>query len=227
MSDWWTYTLSDFLLFSPRTYYRLIQRHNEALWPGQVAALGLSLVLLGLLRRPTVWPGRMVLAILAALWAWVAWAFVWRRYVTINWAAKYLVWLFAVEVLLLLWLGVIREGPRFGWRRDMTGMLGAALLVLSLVLYPALAPLLGRGWRQAELFGVAPDPTVLATMGVLLLADGPPHWVLLAVPVLWCVVSGVTLLAMGSPEAGVLLAAALLAVGASGWRSRRSQPPPI
>jgi hypothetical protein len=23
MSEWWSYSLSDFLLFSPRTYYRL------------------------------------------------------------------------------------------------------------------------------------------------------------------------------------------------------------
>jgi hypothetical protein len=169
----------------------------------------------------------MVSAVLAILWTWVAWAFVWRRYATINWAAKYLVWLFAIEVLLLVWIGVIREGPQFGWRRDAAGILGSALLVLSLLLYPAFAPLLGRGWRQAEVFGVAPDPTVLATLGVLLLADGPPRWGLLAGPVLWCVVSGATLLAMGSPEAGVLLTAALLSVGASRWPGRRSRSPPI
>ena len=33
MSEWWTYTLSDFLLFSPRTYYRLFELHHRALWP--------------------------------------------------------------------------------------------------------------------------------------------------------------------------------------------------
>lgn len=227
MPEWWTYTLSDFLLFSPRTYYRLIERHNEALWPAQVAAFGLGLVVLDLLRRPNARQGRIVSAILAILWVWVAWGFLWRRYATINWAAKYLVWLFAIEVALLVWIGVIREGPRIGWRRDAAGRLGGALLLLSLLLYPAFAPLLGRGWRQAELFGVAPDPTVLATLGLLLLADGPPRWGVLAVPVLWCVVSGATLLAMGSPEAWVLLAAALLAVGTLGWPGRRSRPPLI
>jgi hypothetical protein len=30
MSEWWTYTLSDFLLFSPRVYYRLFELHNRA-----------------------------------------------------------------------------------------------------------------------------------------------------------------------------------------------------
>ena len=35
MSEWWTYSLSDFLLFSPRTYYRLFELYNLAIWPTQ------------------------------------------------------------------------------------------------------------------------------------------------------------------------------------------------
>jgi hypothetical protein len=223
MPEWWTYTLSDFLLFSPRTYYRLIQRHNEVVWPGQIVTIGLGLVIAWLLRRPTARQGRILSAILAILWSWVALAFVWKRYATINWAASYLVWLYAIEVLVLAWIGVARGQLRFGRRRDAAGILGMALLLPSLLLYPALAPLLGRSWQQAEVFGVAPDPTVIATIGLLLLAEGPPHWALLAVPVLWCLTSGATLLAMGSPEATVLLPAALLAVVASAWSRRRSQ----
>ncbi len=65
MPEWWTYTLSDFLLFSPRTYYRLIERHNEALWPAQVAAFGLGFVIVGLLRRPSARQGRIMSTILA------------------------------------------------------------------------------------------------------------------------------------------------------------------
>lgn len=226
MPEWWTYGLSDFLMFSPRTYYRLIERHNAAVWPGQILALGLGLVLIGLSRRPAAMRGRLVSGILAVLWTWVAWAFVWKRYATINWAASYLVWLFAIEAAVLVWIGVARGEVRFGWRRDAAGVLGMALLVGSLLLYPALAPALGRGWRQAEVFGVAPDPTVVGTLGVLVMGLRPPRWGLLAVPVLWCLVSGATMLAMGSPEAWVLLSAPLVAVGASVW-SRRSQPEAI
>ena len=40
MSEWWTYHLSDFLLFSPRTYYRLFELYNAAIWPAQIVALG-------------------------------------------------------------------------------------------------------------------------------------------------------------------------------------------
>jgi hypothetical protein len=31
MSEWWTYSLWDFLLFSPRTYYRLFELYNLAI----------------------------------------------------------------------------------------------------------------------------------------------------------------------------------------------------
>jgi hypothetical protein len=227
MPEWWSYTLSDFLLFSPRTYYRLIERHNEAVWPGQIVTIGLGLVIAWLSRRPAARQGRIVSAILAVLWSWVALAFVWKRYATINWAASYLVWLYAIEVLVLAWIGVARGRLRFGWRRDAAGIVGMVLLILSLLLYPTLAPLLGRSWRQAEVFGVAPDPTVTATLGLLLLAEGRPQWGLLAVPFLWCLVSGATLLAMGSPEALILVPAALLAVAASAWSRRRLQVSPI
>ncbi len=222
MPEWWTYTLSDFLLFSPRAYYRLIERHNAALWPAHLATIGLGLVTVGLLLRPPAGQGRIVSGVVAVLWAWVGWAFFWGRYATINWAATYLAWLFWIEALVLLWFGVARGGLTYRLRRDAAGVLGTGLLVTSLLVYPLLAPLLGRGWGQAEAFGIVPDPTAAATVGLLLLAAGAPRGILLAAPVLWCAVSAATLLAMGSPDAWVPLAAALLPLAASATRGRRA-----
>ena len=51
MSEWWTYSLSDFLLFSPRTYYRLFELYNLAIWPAQILALALGLAILALWLR--------------------------------------------------------------------------------------------------------------------------------------------------------------------------------
>lgn len=33
MSEWWTYRLSDFLMFSPATYWRMVERYNREVWP--------------------------------------------------------------------------------------------------------------------------------------------------------------------------------------------------
>ena len=232
MPEWWTYGLSDFLLFSPRTYYRLIERHNAAVWPAHVVTLALGLVVGVLIRQPTPWRVRAAAALLAALWAWVGWAFVARQYATINWAATYFALLFAVETLLLGWIVAAPGALRTGRLRDATdapgdarNVAGAALFGFALLLYPMLAPVLGRGWAQAEVFGVAPDPTALGTLGVLLRADGLPHGVLLAAPVLWCLLSGATLWAMGSAETWIVLPGAALAVALTVARARGPREP--
>ena len=226
MPEWWSYSLSDFLLFSPRTYYRLIERHNLSVWPGHIASLGFGIVVLALLQRKPGEHGRIIAGILAVLWGWVAWAFLWKRYATINWAIVYILPLFSVQVLLLVWFGVMRDRLRFEASRTFPGVAGTALLAFSVAAYPALAPLLGRSWRQAEVFGITPDPTVIGTAGLLLLAEGRPRWELLAVPLVWCLISGLTLWAMSSPQAIVLVGAALItvitAIG-SAWRQYAGQ----
>jgi hypothetical protein len=222
MPEWWTYSLSDFLLFSPRTYYRLIERHNFALWPAHLLALALGVTIAALLRRSTRGRSRSIAAVLAALWAWTGWAFIAARYATINWAATWFAGLFAVEVLLLAWLAMAGGRLRFGWSSDARGLFGAALYAGALALYPLLGPAVGRGWTQAEVFGIAPDPTVLGTLGVLLTANGSRRvrLAVLAAPLLWCLVSGATLWAMGSPEALILCPAAVLAAVLSTARGR-------
>ena len=89
MSEWWTYTLTDFLLFSARTYYRLFELYNAAVWPLQIVTLALGVAILVLIVRATEWSGRVVAALLAALWLFVAWAYFLERYDSINWAARY------------------------------------------------------------------------------------------------------------------------------------------
>ena len=200
MSEWWTYRLSDFLMFSPRTYYRLFELYNDGIWPAQIAALALGLAALWLIGRGT--HGRVAAAIFAMAWIFVAWAYHWERYATINMAAPYYAIGFAVEALLLAWVGVKRDGPRFERPAGPAGHLGVAMLVAGIAFYPLLAPLFGRSWWQAEIFGIASDPTAIATVGALLLATGRSP-LLLVLPLLWCAISAATLWTMESAEAAV------------------------
>ncbi len=223
MSEWWTYTLSDFLLFSSRTYYRLFEIHNAAIWPAQVAAIGLGLAIWVLLRRASADRGRVIAAILAAVWLFVAIAFHARRYATINTAAVYFAWAFGVEAALLMGMGVVRGRLPFGRPIDAAGRVGVGMFFFALVVEPLLGPLLGRGWRGIELFGVAPDPTAIATLGLLLLARLRHRWLLMAVPVLWCATTGLFLLAMKATDAWIAPVAAVLAVGLSIRQARAAR----
>ena len=100
------------------------------------------------------------------------------------------------------WTGVVRDRLRFD-TGTIAAKIGIALIVYALALHPLIAPLSGRPWTQAEIFGLAPDPTVIATLGVIV-AAARPNWHLLVLPLLWCVISGLTLWTMESPEAPVL-----------------------
>ena len=51
MSEWWTYRLDSFLMFSPRTYARLLEQANADLWPLQPLAVALGLAALALAWR--------------------------------------------------------------------------------------------------------------------------------------------------------------------------------
>ncbi len=223
MPEWWTYTLSDLQSFSLETYYRLFERYNIAIWPAQIVALALGAAIGAFLRRGAE-PrrGRLIAAILAGGWLWTAFAFHATRYATIHRGAVYFAWAFGLEALLLVWAGVFRGGLTFARRGNAVGRAGLAIFLFALLVQPLLGPLVGRGWRQVEIFGVAPDPTAVGTLGILLLTAGRARWALIAVPAIWCAFSGATLLAMGTPAGWVLIAAVAAAVVGStlNWGQR-------
>lgn len=218
MSEWWTYDLTDFLLFSPRTYYRLFELYNEAIWPAHIAAAAIAVALALSLRRND---GRFAAALLALVWLWTAVAFHLERYATINWAATYFAAAFALQALLLGWTGIVRGRLDSQASTDFTGRTGLILFAVALVIQPLVGLFLGRPWTQAEIFGLAPDPTAVATLAVLLLSKRI-HWHLLAIPIVWCGFTGLTLWAMEAPDAWVSPLAALLALAAALWKSMRS-----
>jgi hypothetical protein len=177
-----------------------------------VAALLLGVALLVLARGGGTARGRLIAAILAACWVWVAWAFHHRRYATINWAAVYFAAAFAVEALLLVWIGVVRARLVFRVLPNAIDRTCVGIVLFALFAQPLVGPLTGGSWSQIELFGLAPDPTAVATLGILLLANGQARWALLAIPLSWSAVSGTTLATMASPQAAVFLVAAPLAL---------------
>lgn len=192
MSEWWTYGPSDFLMFSPEAYWRLVERYNAAWWPVQLAALASAGGMIALLRRTTDSAQRTVLLLLALAWAWTAWAFHARSYADIFLAAPWLAAASGVQAMLLAMAAVMRvRGARPVPRTAIAGH----VVFMAALLFPLAAPLQGHGWTRAEVFGFMPDPTALATVGALL-ALGHPHraWraLLAVIPVLFLLLGAAT-----------------------------------
>ncbi|TFZ06306.1 hypothetical protein EZ313_06580 [Ramlibacter henchirensis] len=188
MSEWWSYRPSDFLMFSARTWGRLLEGWNQALWPWQVpiVAAGVGLLLLAW-RNPVRARVPSMLA-LAAAWAWVGWAFHWERFADINTGARWFAVAFGVQATLLVALGLRPSTPPPGGTLRLPGLALASLALLC----PLLAPLTGRSWGQAETAGAMPDPTALFTVGLLLALPQRHRGLLLAIPLLALLVGWTT-----------------------------------
>jgi Family of unknown function (DUF6064) len=204
MSEWWTYRPGDFLLFSPRVYWRMFELHNAQFWPLHLLMLASGLTILLLISRgraSSLW----TVAILATLWIFVGWFFLWNRYAAINWAIAHVAPVFALEALLLA-IAATRRGLVFD-RQDIASRCGGLIATLALIVYPVLPWVFGHPSGAAETFGIAPDPTALATLGLLLMASGRFSLLLVPIPLLWLLLSGLTLRTMGDHQGWIPLVA--------------------
>lgn len=205
------------LPFTAEVLYSNLEQYNAAVWPAQVIALGLGLLAVFLALKPTRGGGRLIAAVLTVAWAWVGVAYHLSYFDEINFAAPAYGLVFVLQALLLAWSGLIRGRLAFAFQSGVSGWTGLAFVLYALGGVPLVEWLVGHGWPAMPLFGVAPGPTVMATMGLLLLTPGRPLLHLLAIPVLWSLASGAMAWLLATPQGLVLPATALGALGLAVW----------
>lgn len=212
-----SYSFSDLLMFSPASYFRLFELANSGLWPGQLLLIAAAAWLWWQMRRPQPHAAPMVALLLAVIWALVAGWFLYRQYAQINLAASWFALAFALQALLLLGFSLSRRYRRDVFdRRPVRGLHpGLLLFAYAVLVHPLVGVLAGRSWTGMEVFGVAPDATALATLGILLTGYRAITWPLLVIPLAWCVVSALTYLAMGYAHGIVPLVLAVAALAAT------------
>jgi len=163
MLDWLTYSLQDFLLFSPDVYWRLLERYLAPLtlylvfWQGlNVASLYISY-----LRQNAV----IALIPLVLSWLILGGLFYYQQYTQINPYAQHLSYLCVFQALLILInlvfnrhsLNSIKVQKHFVW-----------LISAILVLAPLCVMFFGPDWRLT-IVGFTPLPTIIFSGLVLAL----------------------------------------------------------
>ncbi len=188
------------LPFGPDAFFALFEHYNRGIWPAQIVAYLLALVVLALTARPVAWAGRAIAAILALAWAWNGAVYHMTYFVTINFWADIFGLFFILQALLFLWTGVVRGRIDFRFAGDAASWIGAGLAVFAMIAYPAIGWAIGHGWPRAPMFGVAPCPMTFFTMGMLLLVAGRTPIHLAIIPALWSLIGGTAAWFLGVSE---------------------------
>lgn len=194
MPEWGSYSLADFVMFSPGVYERLFELENARLWPYQCLVLLTGVVMLVLQLRGQR-QQRIAQGIAALAWLVCAWVYFHRSYASIHTYSNAFAMLFVAQGAGLA-LDALLPGKRAaldGHRG--AGRSGIVIFVFAVFVQPLLLLLGGRTPVQTELFACMPDPTVLATIGMLA-ARRTARGGLFVVPLLWSIYSALTLYTM-------------------------------
>lgn len=201
----------------------LFTRYNEDLWPVHLVAYAAGVATIALLfarRRDRA--DRVIAGLLAALWLWLGVVFhgLYATDVDVVLGTAYAV-MFVLQAYLLFRHGVLRGELAFRPRAGLTGAVGWAAVAYAVIVYPVIGAVLGHGWPESPLLGMAPCPTTILTFGLLLLATPPVPRRLLVVPFAWAVLAPPAAMARGVYEDAGLLIAGILTVALVLVRDRR------
>ncbi len=225
-----SYSIRDFISFSDEVYFRFFVRQFEAVWPTHIAMLVVGVVILafGYKGKPSA-----VAVAMAIPLACSALTFHFKYFAELSPIGTVFGWAFLIQILLLLVWGFLQSSTE-SFRPTVHAITGISISAFALIGYPLLTKGGEWGWQGAEIFGMAPDPTICLCFGAILLA-ARPLWslLLLPIPLLWSFATWATLDTFESNYAFVLPLVALITLAATIWKavSRRSSrtednPPP-
>ncbi len=184
--------------------------YNAAIWPLQIVGNGLGLVAVVALSLQRPISTQLTLTILALMWAVNGVAYHFIFFSTINPAAKLFAVFFVLQAILFAAAGVAAADFSFRFGPDWRSVAAVSTMVYAMLIYPVLGIIAGHGLMAGPMFGVAPCPTTIFTIGMLMLARG--RWVkwLSIIPLLWSLVGLAAALQLGIPEDFGLPVAGLL-----------------
>lgn len=178
------------LPFAAETLLSIFGQYNRAIWPLHGIAALMVLVALVLALVGGRGGGRIVGLLLGVLWIWIGVVFIGGALAEFHFWASRLAGVFVAQGLMLLFALTLLGRHGFGWPGGVAGLVAIVVIAYAMVGHALLEVLLlGVSWTQAQYVGVTPGPTMLFTLGILLLAQPRPSLILTIIPFLWALVT--------------------------------------
>lgn len=203
--------------FTTDEFFSVFARYNEAIWPSQVLAYVFAALAVWALARLTRWRTKVLTAILAVMWAVNGIGYHWIFFTEVNPAAWAFGLAFVVQALALAGSAYMSPGFSFEVRQDERSFVGLALMAFATIVYPIWGWQAGHSYPATPMFGVAPCPTTIFTVGLLLLGTWNVTRWLLIMPALWSALGGSAAILLRVPQdyglIATLVVVAAVAIG--------------
>ncbi len=174
--------------FTVEQFFAVFRNYNEAIWPAQVLAYVLGILALVLAYRESKMSNRIISGILAIFWIWMGLFYHIFHFSVINPAAWVFGIVFILQGLLFLVVGILLNKLTFRFTVKPLPIVGAIFILYAMVIYPLLGMYFGHLYPAAPMFGVAPCPATIFTIGILLwTTDQVPGYILI-IPFLWSLI---------------------------------------
>lgn len=185
--------------------------YNARIWPMQIVAYLLGIAGFVLALRKSMLSNRLIPAILAFFWLWVAFVF-WLPNAQQGFAPGYLfAGIFLIQGLLFL-MQVVRPKLAFEYQANWFAWTGIFFALYAMVGYPLFGIFIGHTYPYAPSFGLTPCPLITFTFGLLLLTVQRVPKALLIIPFCYAM-SGILWVSIGIFEDVGMVLGGLLGVG--------------
>lgn len=179
---------------SGEEFFALLETYNVVYWPVHVVTflLGVTAVVLAL-KKATGFD-RIISGILASLWLWSGVIFLIVFFgpstpmifgITVPgfWYAAGA--LFIIQSIVFLYFGVIRRSIAYGSDGNPYATVGLVAIAYAMIVYPIIGYITGHPIPGYPLFGSAPCPVTIFTVGMLLLTNRRMPRLVPIIPLIW------------------------------------------
>jgi hypothetical protein len=142
-------------------------------------------------------------------WIWIGIAYYMQQLSNLYFAASYYGWMFVIQGALMLGFGLMRSRALKMSTDGGNRILGWSLLLLATLAYPLWDYSMTWGWPALRVVGSAPEPTLLFTIGLILLYRNLPAY-LIVIPILASLLTLYQSMALYLYRDGLLIGLALI-----------------
>lgn len=159
------------LSFSIKEFLLVLESYNLAIWPIQIFAYVLVILVLFFSFKPTKYSPKIVLAILSFFWLFTGIVFCFIYWVPSHLFGYMFGICFVFQGLMFLY-SIGRSDITIGSRNTIYTLIGILFVVYAIIGYQLYGYYLGHIYPEFFAVGLVPCPTVIFTFGIFLIING-------------------------------------------------------